>query len=148
MSGLGRLWRAQDGAAVAEFALVLPMFLVLISGLYDGARLINDSLQVHAAAQAGASYARKNGWDPAGIAQAVTAATPASASATPAPSLSMGCVSGQSIVAPKADGTCPGGRPAGGFVHVWAQAPFAPRAPWPQAIWPASVTAQNVVRIE
>lgn len=142
------LLRSEDGAAVAEFVMVLPIFLVLVSGLYDGARLINESLQVHAAAQAGAAYVRKNGWDAAGVTQAVTAATPLAVSADPAPSLSLGCVRGEAIVSPNADGSCPGGGAAGGFVYVSAQAPFTPKAPWPQAVWPAMVTARNVVRVQ
>ena len=30
----------ESGAAAVEFALILPLFMMLISGLFDGARLI------------------------------------------------------------------------------------------------------------
>jgi hypothetical protein len=148
MSRLVRFWRAQEGAAVAEFAMLLPVFLLLISGLYDGARLIYGALQVHAAAQAGASWARKNGWDLQGVTDAVAASSSIAVSATPAPQLAVGCLSGKAIVGANAQGQCPGGQPAGGYVLVTAQAPFSPQAPWPAAFWPAVIRAQATVRVQ
>jgi len=148
VSRLIGLWRAQEGAAVAEFAMLLPVFLLLISGLYDGARLIYGALKVRAAAQAGASWARKNGWDLQGVTDAVAAATSTAVSATPAPQLAVGCLRGQAIVGPDPHGRCPGGQPAGGYVLVTAQAPFRPQAPWPAAFWPAVIRAQATVRVQ
>ncbi|HEX3699088.1 MAG TPA: TadE/TadG family type IV pilus assembly protein [Phenylobacterium sp.] len=143
-----RLRHGEDGAAVVEFAFVLPLFLLLMAGLFDGARLVNASLQVHAAAQAGAAWAQVNGWNSAGIASAVSAATPLPVEATPAPVLFVGCAKQQGLTPPGPNGHCPGNQPQGSFVTVGAQAPFAPLMPWPRVVWPASLNATAVVRIQ
>jgi len=139
-----RLLRDDDGAAVVEFAFVLPMFLLLVAGLYDGARLINTSLEVHAAAQAGARYAAVHGFDEAGIQNAVSVATSLGAQASPAPSDFVGCLVGQPI---GQGDKCTGDNPFGEYVTVTAQASFTPLAPWPSAVWPSTLTAQALVRI-
>jgi Flp pilus assembly protein TadG len=136
-----------SGAAVVEFAFVLPVFLVLIAGLYDGARFLTGMLQVHAAAQAGASWAAANGFDADGISGAVTAGAPIAASASPAPSEMTGCAKGTAIQAPNGGGNCPSNAPPGQYVTVSAQAPFTPAAPGFGALWPSTLTAQATVRI-
>jgi Flp pilus assembly protein TadG len=143
-----RLARDEDGAAAVEFAFVLPVFLVLIAGLYDGARFLTGELQVHAAAQAGASWASANGWDADGISTAVARGAPIAASATPAPSLAQGCVGkGNVIQPPDSKGNCPAKEPAGSYVTVNAQAGFTPMAPGFGGVWPSTLAAQAVVRI-
>jgi Flp pilus assembly protein TadG len=142
-----RLAGDEDGAAVVEFAFVLPVFLVLIAGLYDGARFLTGELQVHAAAQAGAAWAAANGWDSDAISTAVARAAPIAAAADPAPNLVEGCVQGDAITAPDAKGDCPGKEPAGRFVTVSASAGFTPMAPGFGGVWPARLAAQATVRI-
>jgi Flp pilus assembly protein TadG len=145
---IGRLARDERGAAVVEFAFVLPIFLVLIAGLYDGARFLNAMLQVRAAAQAGAGWAAANGWDSSGIAAAVTAGSPLRAAASPAPALmSSVCAQGTGFTAPGPKG-CPGGEPVGSFVVVNAQLAFTPMAPGFTGVWPANVNAQAAVRVQ
>ena len=142
-----RLAKAEDGAAAVEFAFVLPMFMLLMAGLLDGARLINASLQVRAAAQAGATYAQLNGWNPTGISAAITAATPVKASPTLPATPFLGCIKGLQIVAPNGGGNCTSGQPVGNFVTVGASTPFKPLMPWPQVVWPTKVSANATVRI-
>jgi len=134
------------GVAAVEFALIAPVLLLLVAGLIDGSRLIVQTMQVKAAAQAGADYARRNGWDAAGIAGAVTSATSITVSPTPAPAQTTACVSGMTI-APAGGATCAGGGTPGGFITVSAQAPFAPIMPWPGLSQPTTVAAQAVVRL-
>ncbi|HEV2530981.1 TadE/TadG family type IV pilus assembly protein [Phenylobacterium sp.] len=141
---LRRLLRSEDGAAMVEFAFVLPMFLVMMAGLFDGARLINTSLQVQASAQAGAAYAAIHGFDSAGIQTAVAQATPLGAQATPAPTEFVGCLVGKPI---GQGDKCTGDNPLGSYVTVTAQASFTPLAPWPGLLWPNALTAQAMVRI-
>jgi len=142
-----RLARDEGGAAVVEFAFVLPVFLVLIAGLYDGARFLTAELQVHEAAQAGAAWAAANGWDADGITQAVARGAPIAAASNPAPMLIHGCVRANAISAPDKKGDCPANEPVGSFVVVNAQAPFTPMAPGFGGVWPASLAAQATVRI-
>ena len=136
----------QRGVAAVEFALVAPVLLLLVAGLIDGSRLIVQTMQVKAAAQAGADYARKNGWNAAGISNAVTSATSITVSATPAPAQATACVSGMTIAA-AGGGTCAAGGAPGAFITVSAQAPFAPIMPWPGLSQPTTVAAQAVVRL-
>ena len=143
-----RLARAEEGAAAVEFAFVLPMFLLLMAGLLDGARLINASLQVRAAAQAGATWAQLNGWDAAGISGAITAATPLSVVATVPAAPTAGCIKGPQIAPPDPGNKCPGQQPVGSFVAVGASAAFEPLMPWPKMVWPSTVAAHATVRIQ
>jgi Flp pilus assembly protein TadG len=145
----GRLARLCDdarGAAAVEFAMLLPVLLLMLAGLIDVTRLISHTMQVKAAAQAGADFAQVRGWKPDEIAGAVTAATQLSVSASPAPAMATACVSGQTIVETTAS-TCAAGGPPGRFVTVAAQGPFKPLIPWPGMGMPRAVTAQAVVRI-
>jgi Flp pilus assembly pilin Flp len=142
-----RFVRDDGGAAVVEFAFVLPVFLVLIAGLYDGARFLTGELQVHAAAQAGAAWAASHGWDADGITNAVARGAPIAASATPAPVLTQACADHNALVAPDKKGHCPGGEPVGEFVAVNAQARFTPMAPGFGGVWPAMINARATVRI-
>jgi Flp pilus assembly protein TadG len=54
MSKLRRWLMDREGAAAVEAALVMPLLLLLMAGLIDGSRAIVQSMQVSAAAQAGA----------------------------------------------------------------------------------------------
>lgn len=142
-----RLAHDEGGAAVVEFAFVLPVFLVLIAGLYDGARFLTAELQVHEAAQAGAAWAVANGWDADAITQAVARAAPIAAATNPAPVLIRACVKANAMSPPDPKGNCPAKEPVGSFVVVNAQAPFTPLAPGFGGVWPAMLSAQATVRI-
>jgi Flp pilus assembly protein TadG len=143
---LARLRADIGGAAAVEFAMLLPVLLLMLAGLIDVTRLISHTMQVKAAAQAGADFAQVRGWKPDEIAGAVTAATQLTVSASPAPAMATACVSGQSIVQTTAT-TCTAGGPPGRFVTVAAQSPFQPLIPWPGISMPGTVKAQAVVRI-
>jgi len=134
------------GVAAVEFALIAPVLFLLAAGLIDGSRFIVETMQVKAAAQAGADFARKNGWDAAGIATAVTSATSITVSADPAPTQTAACVSGANLVAPSG-ATCAAGGTPGNFIAVAAQAPFAPIMPWPGLSQPTTVAARALVRL-
>jgi Flp pilus assembly protein TadG len=146
------LWRAADdlgrdrrGAAAVEFALIAPVLLLTMAGLVDGSRLIATTMQVNSAAQAGADFALRRGWDAPGIQAAVASATPAGAVAS-VPTLAQACVVSGAIVTTAA-ATCAGGGAAGRFVTVAAQAAFKPIMKWPGITLPSTISAQAVVRI-
>ena len=90
------------GAAIVEFALILPFLILLMVGLFDLGFGAYQTMQVHAAAEAGAQYAAikypGGNWTPGqitAIAAAVTSATGTSGiAATPAPSQVCGCPDG------------------------------------------------------
>ena len=70
-----RRLRADRGSAVVEFALVLPLVLVVTLGLVQVGLVIRDGLLVEAAARAGARAAALKD-DQAAIASAALAAAP------------------------------------------------------------------------
>lgn len=142
-----QLLRDRRGATAVEFALLAPVLILLIAGVVDGSRLIVTTMQVKAAAQAGADYARKNGFDASAIQTAVAAGTSLPVTASPAPSQKSACVSGMTITA-TAQPTCASGGTAGSFVTVSAQASFSPIMPWPGLTSPSTVSAQSLVRLQ
>lgn len=128
--------------------MLAPVLCLLAAGAIDATTLIVRSMEVKAAAQAGADYALAHGWDAAKIQTAVqtSTGTPLEVLASPAPALAKGCVSGQAIV-PAGGPTCPSGGPAGDFITVSAKAAYSPIMPWP-GLWGAKdLTARATVRI-
>jgi hypothetical protein len=144
---LAALFDDVSGAAALEAALVMPMLMVTMAGLVDGSRALVQSMQVRAAAHAGAEWAQENGFDAGGVSAAVAGATSLAASASPAPALFYGCASPHGVEAANKDNKC-GHDPAGQYVRVTATAPFASWAPWPDLTWPANFSATAVVRID
>ena len=59
-------WRAQEGSAAAELALLGPLFALLVAGLIEGAGLVQTVQVVRNAAREGARYASIYDSDPAG----------------------------------------------------------------------------------
>jgi Flp pilus assembly protein TadG len=144
--GVKRWIADRGGAASVEFALLLPLLVTLVVGIIDYAQLAYQSMEVAAAAQAGADYALHNGYNASGIQGAVTAATGLTVTATPAPQLATACVSGGAIVATAAS-TCASGGAPGSYVTVAAQATFTPILAWASFGMPSTLSAQAMVRI-
>lgn len=67
MKRLRSLWRARSGAIAAEFALVLPLLLILIFGLIDAGRLLWTMNRAEKAVQAGARVAAVTNVVPAAL---------------------------------------------------------------------------------
>ena len=130
-----------------EFALVAPVIVLLLAGLIDGSRLIVANMEVKAAAQAGADFARINGFNAQAIEGAVASGTSLAVNATPAPSLETACVSGLTITQ-TVQTICPNGGVTGAYVTVSAQAPFTTLMPWPGVSSPTTVSAQSLVRLQ
>jgi len=162
LRGRTLLRTAPCGGAMIEFALVMPFLVGLAVGLFDLGFGLWQSMQVRAAAEAGAQYAalHPDPWDAAKIAAvgaAVTGATGASGiSATPAPSQVCGCTNNGAFtpVGSPTGGSCgsfacsPSGTP-GLYASVSAQMPYSPLVPWPWAKQPpAALTGQAYRRLK
>lgn len=63
--------RGQKGQAVVEFAVVLPVLLLILMGILDFGRLFYSVLTVRSAAREGARYGAVHATDDAGIRQRV-----------------------------------------------------------------------------
>ena len=150
------LWWRPRGAAIVEFALILPFLILLMIGLFDLGFGAYQSMQVHAAAEAGAQYALRHNWDATAIATAVTSATGTGAiAATPAPSRVCGCPDGGTftVVAvwvvdrcvPSA--ICTSGSSPGVYASVSARLSYSPVLAYPGLPDPLSLTGQAYRRI-
>ena len=67
MNRLRGLLRRRDGSSAAEFALILPLALLILFGIIDAGRYIWEVNQVQKAAQAGARYAVATALVPSGL---------------------------------------------------------------------------------
>lgn len=137
----------RNGASGVEFALLLPTLVLLLMGVFDYGSLAYQTMQVSAAAHAGAGYALHNGWNASAIQSAVTSATPLTIVATPAPQLATACITNGAMVATNA-ASCTGGATPGTYVVVNAQAAFTPMVAWNGLLMPMTITAQATVRIQ
>lgn len=72
----GLVRRNEQGTVMVEFALLLPVILALIAGLFDFAMVFNLQLQASQAAQAGARVAAIAPTDDNLVRQRATAASP------------------------------------------------------------------------
>ena len=68
---MNRLVQKETGAALVEFAIAVPLLVVLVLGIVDYGRLTTTRITLHEAAQEGSIYASTHPDDPAGIRQRV-----------------------------------------------------------------------------
>ena len=148
---LAFLARAERGNAAIEFALATPILVALLVPVADLGMAFSQQIQVQQAAQAGAQYASMHPWangSATAISNAVTSATNISTlAASPAPNQFCGCPTGSAIAtAASCTSTCSDGQPAGYYVVVNAQAPYAPQLPY-SILGSVTLAAQSTVRV-
>lgn len=137
---------AETGSAAIEFGLFTPVFIVLLTAVVEIGLAMFGSMQVYNAAGAGALYAAKNGWNSAGIANAVVNSTGiAGITATPAPSQFCGCPTPAGIVVANCGTTCAGGNPVGQYIRIHATLTRITILPNPWLL-PPTLTAQSIFR--
>lgn len=145
-----RLWRSQEGVSAIEFAMVGGSLAMLLLGVLDFGIGYWDRIQVQDAAQAGAEYAVRSGYDSTSIQAAVTNATKLSAvQASPAPSQFCGCPNISSgVTAATCSSTCAAdGSTAGTYVTVNAQVSYRTLFAWPGLANPMTLASSVTVRI-
>jgi len=117
----GRAAGDTRGAAAIEFGFVVPILALMVVATADIGFGVYRKMQVEDAAQAGAEWAIRNGFDSNGITNAVTNATNASIAASPAPQQFCGCATGSSVSSATCGTPCPGGAMPGTYATVSAQ---------------------------
>lgn len=111
-----------NGVAAIEFAIVIPLLMLMVVAAIDLGMGFYRKMQVEEAAQAGAEWAVKNGFDAGTISNAVSSATSGPGiSVSPAPVQFCGCATGSSISTATCGSTCSGGVLAGTYTTVSAQ---------------------------
>ena len=142
------LRQTQDGNSTIEFAIVVSFLATLVLGILDFGVGFWEQMQVGNAAQAGADYAVKNGFNSTNIGTAITSATGlASIAASPAPTQSCGCPSATlGVVSSTCGASCASGGTAGTYVTANAQASYTTLFPWPGISNPVTLSASAIVR--
>lgn len=136
-----------SGASAVEFALILPIVVVLVTAALDFGGLIYTRLQVGSATHAGASFAAAQGFNQTAISTAmaggasiaVTAATPVQICGCP------GATTG--ITEITCGSTCTSGEVAGRYVRLDASANYTLLYSWPGLTNPVTLTSTARVRI-
>lgn len=138
-----------SGVAAIEFGIVVPILVLMVVATVDIGMGFYRKMQVEDAAQAGAQWAIKNGFDANAITNAVTAATSAtSISVSPTPVQFCGCATGSTITTATCGTTCSGGVQAGTYTTVSAQMTYSTILPY--GIFPSAYnfSSQSTVRLQ
>ena len=138
----------ERGAALVEFAIAVPILVMLVIGLIQFGLGIYAQSQVTSAAQSGVRYALVKGFDSQAIGAAVTSSAPnLSLAASPAPTQICGCVVNNAVVSVSCSPstTCAGGGTPRNYVNVTAAATYTPtiRLPGFASTYQLTATAQG-----
>jgi Flp pilus assembly protein TadG len=137
------------GAASIELAIIAPVLVAALICTVDLGLGIYRSMQVEAAAQAGAEYAVTRGFSAAGVTSAVASATSlGGVQATPAPVQFCGCASAGGVTSMACGQPCPDGTSPGTYVTVSAQANYNTLLPYPMFPDTFVFAAQSTVRTQ
>jgi len=141
--------RHRRGTAAIEFALILPIIALLFTALFDLGYLAYETMEVQAAAEAGAQYAAKNTWNAGAITAAVTSATGMSGiSAVPAPTQFCACPTGTTLSPATCGSTCSGGGTTGTYGQISAQKQHWTVLPYPTLPQPFIIAGQAIRRLK
>jgi Flp pilus assembly protein TadG len=146
---LARAASDTSGVAAIEFGIVVPILVLMVVAVVDIGMGFYRKMQVEDAAQAGAQWAVKNGFDANAITSAVTSATSApSISVSPTPVQFCGCATGSTISTATCGTTCSGGVQAGTYTTVSAQMTYNTILPY--GVFPSTYnfSSQSTVRLQ
>jgi Flp pilus assembly protein TadG len=145
---LARAAHNTSGAAAVEFGIVVPLLTLMVIAISDIGLGVYRKMQVEDAAQAGAEWVIRNGFDSTGISNAVSKATNASIIASPAPTQFCGCATGSSVSAVACGTPCPDGTLAGTYATVSAQLTYNTTLDY--SVVPSTYTfgAKSTVRLQ
>ena len=141
--------RGEAGTIAVEAAIILPLLILLMTGLFDLGFLAYEGIQVQAAAEAGAQYAARNAWNAAAIADIVTSATGASGiTASPVPSQFCGCPAGGTLVRVACTARCADGTLPSVYGEVHAQLEHWTILSYPAVPRPFTVSGKAITRVQ
>jgi Flp pilus assembly protein TadG len=135
---------AKRGIALVEFALVLPLMLLLFAGVLDFTLLLRTAIAASDAARAGAQYGSANSTDTAGMVSKALDAAPDIADLRATAVRSCGCSDGTSV-------PCPGSCPSGAvlvYVTVTAWKPVTAIFSYSQVPFPGAVLSTATMRAQ
>ncbi|RKK03189.1 pilus assembly protein [Pseudoroseomonas wenyumeiae] len=139
---LTRLKHSRRGVSLVEFALIAPVVCLLLMGGFDIGNAIQQSLQLEAAARAGAQYAFSRPTDTVGITAAIRANLLGWSDITvPSPVTTCRCDNGVTVSCN--GGVCATGTPAM-YLSVRVSRPFSASTPLAAAALPAQILVGDV----
>lgn len=141
------LLRCESGSSLVEFAMVLPILLLLVLGAIDFGRAYYLSIEVANAARAGAQYGVLNSSDTAGMQTAAESDAPDVPNMTATPQVGCECLDGSNSMSPCSSPPACTGNPVG-FVEVTTNATYTPVIPWPSVPVSIPLTGQAKMRID
>jgi len=145
----GRSRRAMRGTAALEFGLFAPLLMIMLVYIVELGESVFEAMQVQNAAEAGAVYAAKHGWNSAGISAAVVNSSGlAGVTASPAPYEFCGCPAASGITTVSCTSTCTGGVTPSLYVKVSAAIPHPVILSDLGLPIPATLTATATVRLQ
>ena len=144
----GSFTRDTDAASAVEFAILVPVLTLMVIAISDIGFAVYRKIQVEDAAQAGAQWAVRNGFDSNGISNAVTSATNSPITASPAPQEFCGCATGSSVSVATCGAPCPGGAKAGTYATVSSQLVFNTTLNYEVVPTTSILAAQAIVRLQ
>lgn len=135
-----------SGAVAAEFAVVLPILILLIVGLFDYGGAVVMSTKLESAARAGLQYAMKYPADAAGIVYAAQNATDDTTMTVGTPTLF--CTCGSSTAAPvPCTSTCAAGT-LRDYVSLTTSQTYTPPVGFPGVGGPMAMTGSAVMQVQ
>jgi Flp pilus assembly protein TadG len=138
-----------SGVAAIEFGIIVPILVLMTVATVDLGMGFYRKMQVEGAAQAGAEWAIRHGFNISSISNAVTSATSAPGiSVSPAPIQFCGCASGSGITTATCGNTCSGGVQAGTYTTVSAQMTYNPILPYGFLPSTYNLSSQSTVRLQ
>lgn len=146
-ANLAFLQRNNAGVTAVEFALIVPIMLLMFVGIADLGIGIYTNMEVQNAAQYGTEYALLKGYDASAITAAVTSSTGLS-HITVTPSQYCGCPSGNAIAASDCSATCADGTRAGTFAQVSVTDTYTTLIPYPGLPASFRLSAQSTARLQ
>lgn len=142
-----RAIRFSRAAAAVEFALLAPLLVALLVAIVDLGLALKEWMRVHYAAQAGAQFAGRYGWDAAGIAAAVELAG-SNSEITANPQRICGCPGASGIVAVDCATPCADGAGPNDYAMISAQSVYTTILSYPGLANPLVLSAEALARIE
>jgi len=136
----------RDGNVAVEFALIMPMLILVFAGLIDFGRAFYDRMALDTAARSAVQYARKNPSDAQGITTAARRAggLPAGVTVDP-PRQFCECPSGAAV---SCGSTCASGEPYLILLSVTVRYNFQPLVPYPGLPSPLPLAGSAVIRVQ
>ncbi|WP_448187482.1 TadE/TadG family type IV pilus assembly protein [Azospirillum sp. sgz301742] len=143
---LGRLAANRDGNVAVEFALLLPLLILILGGVIDFGRAFYDRMALESAARSAVQYARQSPSDSAGIQLAALGAGGVPSTATvDALQVFCECPDGSSV---GCNAVCASGGTVLRFLSVTVRENFETMFPYPGVSSPLALAGSATIRVQ